>query len=166
MEGVTNLLRSSILGKEFIRYKIYTTDYERRRFYKRAMDNKKIPIIVDSLESEYNEIFRKKEYIDGERVVKYGLEIEMDPQKKIKDLIREIKIELLKNEKEYIYMDNNIRIGLEDGVIISNTEEYIVDIYRSKKNEKDNILYILVTHEKTIYSYIMSIIRYILRIKN
>lgn len=153
------LLRSSIFGKEFINYRKNTTETERKRFYRKTTIDKMIPVVIDSVDPEIVEVLRKKNFINGSRVVTYGLELEMKEDAIIEDIIREIKIELLKGKKEYIFMENDINIGLEDGSIIEDKKEKVINIYKKSKNEKDNILYLLITQEKTMYNYIMSIIR-------
>lgn len=158
-----DLLRSSILGKEFINYRKHTSETERKRFYRNTISEKKIPVVVDSVDDQFIEVFRKKYFINNSRIITHGLEIKTDENSNIEDVLKEIKIVLLKHGKEYIFIENEIRIGLEDGSIIDNTEEKIIDLYKKHKNEKDNILYLLITQEKTIYNYIMSILRNILK---
>jgi hypothetical protein len=153
------LLRSSIFGKEFINYKKNTTDTERRRFYKKTTIDKMIPVVIDSVDQEIVEVLRRKKFINGNRVITYGLELEMKEDAIIEDIIKEIKIELVKGNKEYIFVENEINLGLEDGNIIEDKKEKVVNIYNKSKNEKDKILYLLITQEKTMYNYIMSIIR-------
>jgi hypothetical protein len=153
------LLRSSIFGKEFINYRRNTTETERKRFYRKTTIDKMIPVVVDSVDKEIIEILKKKSFINGSRVISYGLELEMKEDSSMEDILREIKIELLKMKKEYIFMENDIQIGLEDGMIIEDKKEKLINIYKKHKNEKDNILYLLITKEKTMYNYIMSIIK-------
>lgn len=159
-----DLLRSSILGKEFINYRKHTSEIERKRFYKITVSEGKIPVVIDSVDEQFEEIIRKKYFINNCRIIRYGLELEMDENAEIEDVVKEIKIELLKHGKEYLFIENEIRIGLEDGSIIDNKREKIKEVYKKYKNEKDNILYLLITQEKTIYNYIMSILRNIWKI--
>ena len=56
-------------------------------------------------------------------------------------------------------MDNDLKLGLEDGTIISNEQIKILDIYKKNRNYNDNILYILITREQSMYNYIMSILK-------
>jgi hypothetical protein len=75
---------------------------------------------------------------------------------KVLDLIKEIKIELLR--KDYNY--DNLAIGLEDGTIPDMNME-LGTLYKNNRNKDDKILYVLLTQEKTIYGYIMSIVKYL-----
>jgi hypothetical protein len=154
-----DLLRSSILGKEFVNYRKHTTENERRRFYKTATGYNKIPVVIDSVEEEFINIFRKKSYINGMRVISYGLELEMDVSSNINDVIKEIKIELVKANKEHLFAENEIKLGLENGTIITDEKELVYNLYKKFRNVNDNILYLLVTQEKSMYNYIMSIFR-------
>jgi len=154
-----DLLRSSILGKEFIMYRKNTTDTDRFRFYKKATNSNKIPVVVDSVDEEFIEIFRKKYYIGDSRIVTYGLLLELSNNATINDVLKEIKIELVKANKEYIFIENDIKLGLENGNIISNNNLNILELYNEYKNRSDKILYILITKETTMYNYIISIIR-------
>ena len=74
----------------------------------------------------------------------------------VADLIKEIKIELVKKDYEYGFLS----IGLEDGTIPDASLELGV-LYKKHRNIDDKILYVLLTQEKTMYGYVMSIIRYL-----
>jgi hypothetical protein len=159
-----DMLRSSILGKEFINYRKYTSDNERLKFYRSTINKNEIPVIVDSVDENIIEIFRKKYFINDIRIIKYGLELKMDKDSTVKDILKEIQIELLRAGKEKIFIENNIYLGLENGDILKDMDEKVIKIYKKNRNENDKILYILITYEETIYNYIMSIIRYIIKI--
>jgi len=156
-----DLLRSSILGKEFINYRRYTTERERKRFYLNTTNIKKIPVIVDTVDKELTDIFRKKKFINRERIITYGLELQMNEDMNINDIIKEIKIELIKSNNEHIFVENDIKIGTEDGYILCKND-IIKDLYQRHTNKDDKILYLLITKEKSMYNYIMSIIRSII----
>ena len=51
-------------------------------------------------------------------------------------------------------------IGLEDGTIPDMNID-LGTLYKKNRNKDDKILYVLLTQEKTMYGYIMSIIRYL-----
>jgi hypothetical protein len=116
-------------------------------------------VVIDSVEEEFINIFRKKSYINGMRVISYGLELEMDVSSNINDVIKEIKIELVKANKEHLFAENEIKLGLENGTIITDEKELVYNLYKKFRNVNDNILYLLVTQEKSMYNYIMSIFR-------
>lgn len=159
-----DLLRSSLLGKEFINYRKHTSENDRRRFQRLSEISDKIPIIIDSVDEEISQMFRKKTFINDSRIIKYGIELQMDKKSYMKDVLKEIKIEMVKADKESMFKENNLKMGLEDGSIITNEELKVIDVYRKHRNYNDNILYILVTKEQTMYSYIMSILKSLLNI--
>jgi arginyl-tRNA synthetase len=72
------------------------------------------------------------------------------------EILKIVKIELLKKDYEV----NNLVLGLEDGSLID-LESDIGTIYKRYRNKDDKILYVLVTNEKTMYGYILSIIKYL-----
>ena len=154
------LLKSSILGKEFINYKKNTTELDRVRFRKRTR-NGQIPIVIDSIDKDIGEILSCKEtgICNGvfTRYRTYGIELIFEKDKQIKDVLKEIKILFLKKNREDLV--NSINVGSEGGDIID-SEMKISDAYDKYMNKDDKILYLLLTKEKTMYEYIMSIIRY------
>lgn len=156
-----DILRSSIFGKEFINYRKHTSESERKRYVRKTFMEDKIPVIIDSVDENIKDIFIKKVFVNNSRIIVWGLELQMEKNARIRDILKEIKIELVKKEKEHIFMEGELRIGLEDGTIINDENELVIDVYKRNKNVKDNILYILVTQETTMYNYIMSIIRHI-----
>lgn len=151
------MLKSSILGKEFINYRKNTDKNQRSSFSGnvRAKGLGNVPIVVDSVEKEISDLLATK---DNRRNIKYGLEVVMNMENKMAELLKIVKIELLKKDYEV----NNLVLGLEDGSLID-LDTDIGTIYKEHRNKEDKILYVLVTNEKTMYGYILSIIRYLAR---
>lgn len=151
------MLKSSIMGHEFINYRKHTDKTTRSKFSNsvRFKGVGNVPIIVDSVDLELSKVLATKDEMFS-RYIKYGLEIIIHMDLTVADLIKQIKIELIKRDYEYGYLS----IGLEDGSIPDvNTD--IGSIYKKYQNKDDKILYVLLTQERTIYGYIMSILKYI-----
>lgn len=160
------MLKSSILGKEFVNYRKITTEDERIGFSnnirKKGLGN--IPIVIDSVDKELTLLLAKHDPIFT-RNIRFGFEIFIHMDNKVKDLINIIKEEMEKKMdivKTNISIQNlHISLGLEDGTIL-NINDDLGTIYKKYRNPDDKILYILVTKETSIYGYIMSIIQYLL----
>ena len=162
------MLKSSILGKEFVNYRKITTEDERIGFSnnirKKGIGN--IPIVIDSVDKELTLLLAKHDPVFS-RNIRYGFEVFFHMDKKVKDLIHIIKEEMNKKKeivKTNISIDNLfISLGLEDGTILNTqANDDLGTIYKKYRNPDDRILYILVTKETSIYGYIMSIIQYLI----
>jgi hypothetical protein len=151
------MLRSSILGQEFINYR-KNNDTNTRTHFSESVRSKGIgyvPIVVDSVDPELSKALATQDKTFS-RYIKYGFEIMIHMDLTILDLIKEIKIDLIKKDYDYRYLS----IGLEDGTIPDmNTD--LGTLYKKHRNKDDKILYVLLTQEKTMYGYILSIIRYL-----
>lgn len=151
------MLKSSILGREFVNYRKNTDKDTRSRFSNnvRSKGIGYIPIVVDSVDPELSLGLATKDEMFT-RYIKYGFELMIHMDMTVADLLKEIKIELVKKDYEYGYLS----IGLEDGTIPDMSTELGI-LYKQHRNKDDKILYVLLTQEKTVYGYIMSIIRYL-----
>jgi len=160
------MLKSSILGKEFVNYRKITTEDERIGFSNniRKKGTGNIPIVIDSVDKELTLLLAKHDPIFT-RNIRYGFEVFFHMDKKVNDLIHIIKEEMNKKKdivKTNISIDNLfISLGLEDGTILNINDELGI-IYKKYRNPDDRILYILVTKETSIYGYIVSIIQYLM----
>lgn len=156
---MNKFLMSSILGSEFINYRKYTGFSERSSFV-RSSKNIGLPIIIDSVDTTISKLLSgtEKRYDYGKQyiitedttVITFLDQITSDLKTNIKNLNGDI---ALTTQFKY-------KLGLEDGTLIdpSLTLGYI---YR-KHRYSDDILYMLLTKELTMYGYIMSLFRYIL----
>jgi hypothetical protein len=153
------MLRSSILGQEFINYRKNNDTHTRTRFSEsvRSKGIGYVPIVVDSVDPELSKALATYDKTFS-RYIKYGFEIMMHMDETVIDLIKEIKIDLIKKDYDYDY--RYLSIGLEDGTIPDMNIE-LGTLYKKNRNKDDKILYVLLTQEKTMYGYIMSIIRYL-----
>lgn len=151
------MLKSSILGKEFINYRKNNDTMTRNRFSNgvRSKGIGYVPIVVDSVDSELSKALATRDDTFT-RYIKYGFEVMMHMDLTVADLIKEIKIELVKKDYEYRYLS----IGLEDGTIPDMNID-LGTLYKKHRNKDDKILYVLLTQEKTVYGYILSILRYL-----
>lgn len=158
-----SFFKSSILGQEFINYRKYRPYIERSVFSRktRLKGDGLIPVVVDSIDTDislylggYDGVSRYKKY-GREYVIKMDLTVGEFMEKITHDLVdgsSDSGISLIKGKK--------IRICLEDSTVLKSTEK-MGDIYKKYKNGRDNIIYILVTTEQTMYGYIISILRYL-----
>lgn len=171
-----DLLRSSILGHEFVNYRKSSFKNDRIRFSNkiRNMGLGYIPIIIDSIDNDisthlantmiynnesYCQLDSQKDFLNTYNInfSKYGRPLVYHMDNKLTDILQDIKT-LLKNNQRFTHCQ--FIIGLEDGTFPA-IESDIGTVYKLHRNQADKILYLLVTKEKTSYDYIMSIIHYI-----
>ena len=169
-----DLLRSSICDKEFINYRKYTESFDRKKFSKnvRTEGIGLIPIVVDTVDPELYYLMSKKQI---RFLTEYkGVELSLHMDSSMNDILNEIKCILLQkliDSKNTFDATNELskytlKLGLENGTLIE--QNFILgDLYKKYKNNDDNILYLLLSKENSIYAYLMSIIKYIFtNIKN
>ena len=152
------MLKSSILGRDFVNYRKSTIKSDRVEFSSRVRTQGigNVPIVVDSVDAELSKILSKK---DG-RYIMYGKELVMHMDSTIAELLKTVKIVILQQDREDIVKTSTLKLGLEDGTIPEETKT-MGDLWKKHKNEDDRILYVLVTKENSMYGYIMSIIKYL-----
>ena len=151
------MLKSSIMGKEFVNYRKNTDKMQRNSFSGKVRTKGMgyVPIVVDSVDQKLSNALASRDP-NYPRNIKYGFEVIIHMDKKMLELLKEIKIELLKKDYEGI----DLVLGLEDGSLVDLNKE-IGEVYKQYRNPDDKILYILVTKEQTMYGYILSIIKYL-----
>lgn len=147
---MNSLLQSSLYGKEFIKYKQNNTNTYRKQF-SRSINDEDIPVVIDSIDDNLSKQLAGK---DQRRIHRNGCELKFNKNFLINEIIIELKSKI-KLDQNKIY-----KLGLENGTIL-NGNENIELLYKKYKNKDDDILYLLLTEELTIYGYIMSILRYI-----
>lgn len=153
--SINDLLRSSIIGKDFVNYRKQTDSQDRFLFGTniRSKGIGQIPIVVDSVDKELSVLLAQRQSYN----IKYGLELILHMDLLVQDVVQVIYNEIKKKEPTF---NSNINIGLEDGSI-PDFDITIGSIYKTHKNIDDNILYLLVTRETSIYQYVLSIIHYL-----
>ena len=156
-----SFLASSIYGKDFVNYKKNTAHYERTKFSSKVRNAGigNIPIVVDSVEKELS-ILLGEDDGKAKRYYSYGKEYTMHMDTKVSDFVNKIEIDI-RNESPKHLSGEKLKLGLEDGTIIADTSLTLGYLYKKHGSGQDNILYILVTRETTIYGYIISILRYL-----
>lgn len=154
-----DLLRSSILGQEFINYRKTSYRSDRRRFSTsiRNLGVGQIPIVIDSIDLDISKklaqssvettFYKKFSYMYNP----YGRSFIYHMDNNISNIVFDLK---------KILEETDIRIGLEDGTFPSFDTD-LGTLYKKYRNPDDKILYLLVTKETSIFGYIMSIVNYI-----
>lgn len=162
---INDLLRSSIIGRDFVNYR-RTSDPTDRECFSGSVRSKglgQIPIIVDSVDKDLSLALATKRSHN----IRYGLELIVHMDLTVADLINVIQTELQRRNQNDVNLISNttftgFQVGLEDGTI-PELQTDLGTVYKNHKNPDDNILYILITPETSVYSYVMSIIRYLLQ---
>lgn len=147
---MNSLLASSLYGNDFIKYRLNNNVTQRNRFSNNIINRyvNEVPIIVDSIDSEL-QIADKIGFKE-----KSGKEYHFNKNIIIEDILLEVSKKLKLSDGKVL------KIGLDNGKVLNNTD-VIGELYIKYKNQDDNILYLLLTQETTIYGYIMSLIKYV-----
>jgi hypothetical protein len=148
---MNSLLQSSLMGHDFVKYRKDNDERERVKFSNsvRTKGIGEIPIVIDSVEetinlalSSYDKIYLNKK----------GREYRFHMGLTIDDVLLEVKKKINLSDTKIL------KVGLENGKILDN-KDILGELYKKYKNPKDNILYLLLTQETTIYGYIISLLR-------
>lgn len=153
-----SFLQSSLFGQDFVNYRKNNAHYERTKFSNnvRKQGIGLIPIVIDSVDNELSSLLGGNDKSDYRN---YGKEYTMHMDTTVSEFLCQINIDIEKLSDK-ILNGKKISLGLEDGTII-NKDLTLGYIYKKHRNDKDNILYILLTPETTMYGYIISILRYL-----
>jgi hypothetical protein len=154
-----SFLQSSIFGKEFVNYRKNNAHFQRVNVSSRIQNSGLLPVVVDSVEKDLSILI-------GGALRKYGKNYAFNTDITIDEIYTKILSDINDSNvedinKESILAGKLLKIGLEDGTIITDMSCKLSDLYYKHRNDKDNILYLLITKENTMYGYIMSIIRYL-----
>jgi hypothetical protein len=148
-----DLLRSSILGREFVNHRKKTAANERVRFStqvrKQGVGN--IPIVVDSVDPQLSKAL--SDNFTGRRFI-----IHMDHS--VEYLLDDIKLFLFQNKRLSTERLDSLVLGLEDGTFPEKTSD-LGSLYKNYRNDNDKILYMLLSKEKSMMAYILSILKYL-----
>jgi hypothetical protein len=150
---MNSLLQSSLYGHDFVKYRKNHSQIERERFSHnvRTKGIGELPIVIDSVDTILSEALAGP---DSTRFNRNGKEFHFHTDLLIEDILLEIKHRIKADDTKLF------KLGLENGKILDN-KDILGDIYKKHKNQKDNILYLLLTQENTMYGYIMSLLRFI-----
>lgn len=148
-----SFLQSSLYGKEFIKYRKNNPESERQKFSNnvRTKGISEVPVVIDSIDIVLSESLAGKDY---KRFNRNGKEFHFHIDLTIEDILLEVKSRI-KLENTQI-----LKLGLENGKIL-NDSNLIGDLYNKFKDQNDNILYLLLTKEITMYGYIISLLKYV-----
>jgi hypothetical protein len=148
---MNSFLQSSLYGHEFVRYRKNNPSNIRKNFSKKikGKDIGELPIVIDSVNEEISKS------LAGPSAARYnrnGMEYHFHSDIIVDDIIRDVKLR--------IKSDKLLKLGLENGKILEG-KDILGDIYKKYKDQNDDILYLLVTEEKSVYNYILSLLKYI-----
>lgn len=162
-----SFLQSSLFGRDFVNYRKNNAHYERTRFSSivRGQGVGLVPVVVDSVDNTLSTILGGNDPSISSRNCAYGKEFTLHMDTTMGEFLDQINIDLKHSTSRTLshqnYMNGKkLKIGLEDGTIVD-LKLTLGYIYKKYRNQNDNILYILLTHETTMYGYIISILKYL-----
>ena len=148
-------MRSSLTGMEIGNFKQQNDKNSRQKFFRNTNTNTpaSVPVVLDALDKQLSAILAG---IDTENTPKikwkYGKAGNVNPNMNLLEFITFSTQKFPKNNKtlrvcneDNQFLDNNLTIGY---------------LYNNFKNTSDNILYLTITYETTIYDYIVSLFKY------
>lgn len=152
------LLRSSILGKEFVNHRKSTHKDQRLQFSNRVRSEGigNVPVVVDSVDQE---LANGLATVVSMRQRMFGQQLVLHVDSTVEDVLMEVKMLLIKNNAEHL-LPKRFVLGLEDGTFPRLSKD-LGSLYKTHKNKDDKILYFLLSQEQTMTGYIMSIIKYL-----
>jgi hypothetical protein len=150
---MNSFLQSSLYGHDFIKYRKNNNQSDRERFSHsvRTKGIGELPVVIDSVDSILSEALAGP---DAKRFNRNGKEFHFHMDLLIEDILLEVR-HIIKADDTKV-----LKLGLENGKILNNND-VLGNLYKKYKNQKDNILYLLLTQETSMYGYIMSLLRYI-----
>jgi len=156
-----SFLASSLFGKDFVNYRKNSAHYERTQFSSkvRMQGVGLVPVVIDSVDEDLS-LLLGENHSTTMRNRNYGKEYVIHMDTVISDFIQKVEGDICKLSPKFLD-GKKLRLGLENGTIITDISMTIGVTYKKFKNTKDNILYILITQETTLYGYIISILRYL-----
>ena len=119
-----------------------------------------VPIVIDSVDETLSLILGENDIGTPRRARKYGKEYIFHMDQTVGQVLRDLEEDINFLSSAYL-IDKRIRLGMDDGGIVNDYSLTMGHMYKNYKNPEDNILYILVTKEHTMYGYVKSILRYL-----
>jgi hypothetical protein len=150
---MNSLLQSSLYGHDFVKYRQNNSQSERERFSNsvRTKGIGEVPVVIDSVDSTLSEALAGQ---DAKRCNRNGKEFHFHMDLLVEDILLEVRHRTKVDDTKIL------KLGLENGKILD-INDVLGNLYKKHKSQKDNILYLLLTQETTIYGYVMSLLRYI-----
>jgi hypothetical protein len=152
-----SFMRSSLAGMEIGNFRQQNDKNSRKKFFRNIDVNAKfpssLPVVLDALDKELSAILAG---IDTENTPrkhwKFGKAGNVNPNLTLIEFVtlstrnfpKTNKILKICNEESQ-FLSNDLKMGY---------------IYNNYKNTSDNILYLTITYETTIYDYIVSLFKY------
>ena len=158
----SSFLRSSILGKEFINYRKYN-GHDSKKFGSRIREQGigHVPVVIDSVDEKLSLLLSNCDTENiSRRHWKYGGEFSFYMDNTINDILNQI-TNLIHERNHEDLVKKKYQFSLENTTIITNMNDTIGNIYKQHKNKKDNVLYILISPEITLYEHLLSIFNYL-----
>lgn len=139
------------MGHDFVKYRKNNDERQRAQFSAsvRTKGIGEIPVVIDSVDEAISHALAGP---DSKRFNRNGKEYRFHMEVLIEDVLLEV--------TQRVKFDDTkiLKVGLENGKIVDN-KDVLGDLYKKYKNQKDDILYLLLTQETTMYGYIISILR-------
>ena len=150
---MNSLLQSSLYGHDFVKYRQNHSQGEREKFSHsvRTKGIGELPVVIDSVDPILSEGLAGP---DAKRFNRNGKEFHFHMDLLVEDILLEVRHRIKADDTKVL------KLGLENGKMLDN-KDVLGDLYKKYKNQKDNILYLLLTQETSMYGYIMSLLRYI-----
>jgi hypothetical protein len=148
---MNSLLQSSLMGHDFVKYKKQHNEHERTTFSSsvRTKGIGEIPVVIDSIDESISHALAGSE---AKRYNRNGKEYRFHKDLLIEDVLLEVKHQIKFDDTKLL------KVGLENGKILDD-KDTVGDLYKKYKDQKDDILYLLLTQETTMYGYIVSLLR-------
>lgn len=146
---MNSLLQSSLQGKDFVKYRKNNDKHSREQFSQSVRTIEEVPVVIDSvIESISNALAgpNARYYNRNGREYRFHREIIVE------DILLEVKLVVNLSDTKLL------RLGLENGKILDSKDK-LGDLYKKYRNQTDNILYLILTEETTMYGYIISLLR-------
>lgn len=150
-----SFMRSSLVGMEIGNFKQQNDKKSRHKFFRdtNAKFPISVPVVLDALDKQLSATLSG---IDIQITPKikwtYGKAGNVNPNITLLDFVTF-------NTHNFPKTTKILRVCNEDGKFLNNNST-IGFIYNNYKNTSDNILYLMITYETTIYNYIVSLFKY------
>lgn len=147
---MNSLLQSSLIGQDFIKYRKHNSNAKRKIFSQYVHSSKldHIPIVIDSVDTQLSQLLHD---ISRSNLNEFHFHKDMT----VAELVIEIKAKInFKLDTKWL------KLGLENGSILD-SHLTLDTLYKKYAHDDDNILYLLLTQESSLYLYLLSLIKYI-----
>lgn len=150
-----SFMKSSLAGMEIGNFKQQNDKNTRQKFFRdvNAKLPNSVPVVLDALDKELSAILSG---IDTKNTPRkkwtYGKAGNVNPNITLSEFVEY-------HTRNFPKTNKTLRVCNEDNQFLSN-DLVLGFIYNSYKNTSDNILYLTITYETTVYNYIVSLFKY------